>query len=397
MGIEEPERGIWRKEGGSISCSPLNPESRIPNPDQHFLDHAVRLAATGLGRTWPNPSVGCVLVRDGHILATARSADGGRPHAETQALAAAGNAARGATAYVSLEPCAHHGKTPPCAEALIKAGVARIIIAATDPDPRVSGKGIALLKQAGIAVELAHHAAAARDLRGFFSRVDHGIPYVAAKVASSLDGQIADTHGESQWITGGAARTHVHKLRSQFDAILTGIGTVLADDPQLTVRLPGIDCRHQPRIIADRRLRLPLNSNLVATAETQPVWLITGAEAVEQAASHATELREHGVVLHIMEDATLAPDAILRTLGAAGISRLLVEAGPHLTTAFLGAGAVDTLHWYRAPMLLGNAGMNAIRELDTSLGTAARFSLAESRTLAADRYDRYELKPCSQA
>lgn len=365
--------------------------------DQHFLDHAIRLGAQGMGRTWPNPSVGCVLVKNGHVLAAARSADGGRPHAETQALAAAGNAAKGATAYVSLEPCAHHGKTAPCAQALIDAGVKRVVIATIDPDPRVSGRGIAMLEKAGITVEKKESPVAARDLRGFFTRVHEGIPYVAAKIASSLDGHMADTHGESQWITSGAARTHAHSLRAQFDAILTGIGTVLADDPQLTVRLPGLDCRHQPRIVADRRLRLPLDSKLVKSAESHPVWVITSADAVEQAASHATELRERGVVLHIIEDTALSPATILKTLGDAGISRLLLEAGPHLTTAFAAAGAIDTLHWYRAPLLLGNAGMNAIGALDTSLGTAARGTLVESAQLGADRYDQYELKPCSQA
>lgn len=364
--------------------------------DQHFLDHAIRLGARGLGRTWPNPGVGCVLVKNGEVLAAARSADGGRPHAETEALRLVGDAARGTTAYVSLEPCAHHGKTGPCAQALIDAGIARVVIAAIDPDPRVSGRGIAMLEKAGIAVTQLLSPVAMRDLRGFFARTDRGVPYVAAKIASSLDGKIADAHGASQWITSGAARSHAHRLRSQFDAILTGIGTVLADDPELTVRLPGIDCRHMPRIVADRTLRLPLTSKLVKSADTQPVWLITSAEAVELAASHATDLRERGVVMHIVEDRALAPATLLAALGAAGISRLLLEAGPTLTTAFLAAGAVDTLHWYRAPLLLGQAGAAAIGTLDTTLGTAPRMQAVSACRLAADRYDCYEVYPCSQ-
>ncbi len=364
--------------------------------DAQFLAHAARMAARGLGRTAPNPSVGCVLVKNNEVIAAARTGDGGRPHAEAIALASAGTAAaRGATAYVTLEPCAHHGQTPPCAEALIAAGITRVVIGQTDPDPRVSGKGIAMLEAAGIIVEQKNMPVMAHD--GFFSRVQNGIPYVAAKIASSLDGQIADATGQSQWITSGAARSHAHRLRAQFDAILTGIGTALADDPELTVRLPGIDCRHQPRIIADRRLRLPLTSKLVKSAEAQPVWVVTSAEAVEQAASHATDLRERGVVLHIVEDNTLAPATILHTLGQAGITRLLVEAGPTLTTAFLAADAVDTLHWYRAPLLLGNAGTSAIAGLDTSLADAARFTHRESRALSTDRYDCYEIHACSQA
>lgn len=373
--------------------------------DLHFLAHAMRMAARGLGRTAPNPSVGCVLVKNNEAIAAARTGDGGRPHAETIALASAGAAARGATAYVTLEPCAHHGQTPPCAEALIKAGIARVVIAATDPDPRVSGKGIAMLRATGVEVVIRdssfEHAFSNHELRitnhGFIRRITRGIPYVAAKIASSLDGQIADRDGQSQWITSGAARSHAHRLRAQFDAILTGIGTVLADDPELTVRLPGIDCRHQPRIIADRRLRLPLTSKLVKSAETQPVWVITSAEAIEQNASHATDLRERGVVLHVVEDTALAPATLLKTLGDAGITRLLVEAGPTLTTAFLAADAVDTLHWYRAPLLLGNAGTSAIAGLDTSLAEAARFTLTDSRPLGTDRYDCYEIHACSQA
>lgn len=360
--------------------------------DAHFLSYAIRLGLRGLGRTWPNPSVGCVLVKDGQIIAAARTADGGRPHAETIALAQAGDAARGATAYVSLEPCAHHGKTPPCAQALIEAGIARVVIAAIDPDPRVSGQGIHRLRDAGIETLQLAAPDSASVHRGFFTRVQQHRPYVAMKLATSLDGYITDGAGNSQWITGTQARAHGHGLRNSVDAILTGIGTVLADDPQLTVRLPGLSHPRLVRIVADRQLQLPLTSKLVKTAEAQPVWVITSTAAIELGASHATDLRERGVNIIALEDSTLPPAAILTTLADAGITRLLVEAGATLSTAFLAANCVDTLHWYRAPILLGNTGKSAISSLDTLLKQAAHHQVAASLTLGDDRCDILELR-----
>ncbi|MES2984547.1 MAG: bifunctional diaminohydroxyphosphoribosylaminopyrimidine deaminase/5-amino-6-(5-phosphoribosylamino)uracil reductase RibD [Pseudomonadota bacterium] len=368
--------------------------------DIHFLHHAIRIGARGLGRTWPNPSVGCVLVKGDQILATARSGDGGRPHAEATALAIAGAQARGATAYVTLEPCAHHGKTPPCAQALIDAGVARVVYGCADPDPRVNGKGAAMLRAAGIAVDYHPIAAATHTHRGFIRRVTDGVPYVAMKIASSLDGQMADADGKSQWITGPSARRHGHALRSGFDAILTGIGTVLADDPALTARDGGAPNPYLVRVVADRQLRLPLRSQLVRTAEQQPTWVVTGAEAVERAASHATELREAGVKFLVLEETATADGAVpalLTRLAAEGINRLLVEAGPTLSTAFLDAGVVETLYWYRAPMLLGNAGKSAIAALHSRLDNAARALPAQHTMLGPDVCERYEFTPCSPA
>lgn len=357
--------------------------------DQQFLAHAVRIGARGLGRTWPNPSVGCVLVKEGAVLAAARTGDGGRPHAETQALALAGDA-RNATAYVSLEPCAHHGVTPPCAEALIQAGISRVVVGAVDPDPRVAGRGIAMLEAAGIQVDVTPSPAAAQDHRGFFKRLQQGLPYVAMKLASSLDGQTADHAGKSQWITGEAARTHGHSVRAHMDAIITGIGTVLADDPRLTARAGSLHDR-LVRVVCDRQLRLPLTSTLVKTAQQQPVWVITGAEAVEAAASHAVELREAGVKLVVLEDAALPPRIILETLAKEGITRALIEAGPGLSTAFLAAHLVDRLYWYRAPLLLGNDGQPAIRALGVQLDEATHGRLSHRLTLGKDQCDIYEL------
>lgn len=372
--------------------------SSLPEPgtwhlEPHFLLHAQRLAARGLGRTCPNPTVGCVIVKDGAIVGAARTADGGRPHAEALALTMAGEKARGATAYVTLEPCAHHGQTPPCAEALIRAGVARVVVGSIDPDPRVSGQGIAMLQAAGIEVQLTQHAPLTDLNRGFFRRIRHGLPHTALKLATSLDGCITDAAGRSQWITSPAARSHAHALRATFDCLITGIGTVLADDPQLSVRAP-----HRPhpgliRVVCDRRLRLPLPCQLVRTATRQPTWVITTAEAVEQAASHATELREAGVVVLAVDAVT--PDRVLRALAAAGITRALIEAGSTLSTAFLAENAVETLHWYRAPILLGNAGKSAVAVLDSSLETVARYALHASQKLGDNVYERYELKECS--
>jgi len=357
--------------------------------DNHFLLHAARLAARGLGRTWPNPTVGCLIVNNNAIIATARTADGGRPHAETQALAIAGDGARGATAYVSLEPCAHHGQTPPCTQALIDAGIVRVVIGEVDPDPRVNGRGIAMLRAAGVEVTLltTHHSLLTNINRGFFRRTEHNIPHVAMKLATSADHFMARNDGGGQWLTGEFARQHGHLLRSQFDCIVTGIGTVLADDPLLTVRPPVSPHPNLVRVVVDRQLRLPLTSRLVRIAHQFPLWLITTLEAVEQNASHATELREAGVKFLVVEDVTLSPHTILTTVAARGITRAFIEAGPSLSTSFLASGLVVTLHHYRAPMALGNAGQSPMNALNTSIANAAR---TQTRTLGEDVYERYE-------
>ena len=232
---------------------------------------ALSLARRGLGRVWPNPSVGCVIVdRDGHVAGRGRTRDGGRPHAETEALDQAGARARGATAYVSLEPCAHQGQTGPCAQALIDAGVTRVVSAIEDPDPRVAGRGHAMLAAAGVAVQanvLAGHAKALNE--GFFSRVVRGRPFVTLKLATTLDGKIALPSGESRWISGEASRSHAHLMRAQHDAIMVGIGSALADNPELTCRIPGHDHSRLVRIVADSKARLPGESNLASSAGKQ--------------------------------------------------------------------------------------------------------------------------------
>ncbi|MEM6480784.1 MAG: bifunctional diaminohydroxyphosphoribosylaminopyrimidine deaminase/5-amino-6-(5-phosphoribosylamino)uracil reductase RibD, partial [Pseudomonadota bacterium] len=247
--------------------------------DKRFLSLAIALSRRGLGRTWPNPAVGCVLVRDGRIVGRGATQPSGRPHAEQQALARAGAAARGATAYVSLEPCAHYGKTPPCAEALVTAGVVRVVAALQDPDPRVDGQGFDILRAAGVEVDSGlMQDEAAEVLGGFLSRHEKGRPQITLKLALSLDGRIATASGHSQWITGPSARRTVHALRARHDAVMVGAGTARADDPMLTIRDLGIS--HQPdRIVVSRRLDLPLSSNLARTARDVPVWLCCGPDA----------------------------------------------------------------------------------------------------------------------
>src|SRR5215218_7029847 len=252
----------------------------MADDDLNHMRAALALARRGVGSTWPNPSVGCVIVRDGpgggQVVGRGWTQPGGRPHAEAEALARAGEAARGATAYVTLEPCSHWGRTPPCCDALIAAGVARVVVATGDPDPRVDGRGLRQLREAGIAVEQGLLETEARAvIAGFVRRITRGLPLVTLKLATSLDGRIATATGESRWITGDAARRAAHGLRASHDAVLVGSGTVLADDPDLTCRNPGMARVPIARVVADTRLRTPLGSRLVRTAREAPTWIIT--------------------------------------------------------------------------------------------------------------------------
>src|SRR5471032_1389722 len=243
--------------------------------DRDHMRAAVALARRGLGSTWPNPSVGCVIVRDGRVVGRGTTAPGGRPHAEAVALAIAGDQANGATAYVTLEPCCHWGHSPPCTDALIAAGVARVVAAATDPDSRVNGQGMVRLRDAGIAVESGLlRDEALETLTGFNHRITLGRPMVTLKLASTLDGRIATRSGESQWITGTPARRLGHAMRGRHDAVMVGVGTVLADNPDLTCRIPGFRQTPNVRIVADSHLRTPLTSRLMITAAETPTWFL---------------------------------------------------------------------------------------------------------------------------
>ncbi len=327
--------------------------------DLAHMRAALALARRGLGACWPNPSVGCVIVRDGRVVGRGRTSPGGRPHGEPNALAMAGDLARGATAYVTLEPCCHHGRTPPCTDALIAAGIARVVIASRDVDPRVNGAGAGRLRAAGIEVLEAVLVAEADEVNaGFFTKVRAGRPLVTLKLASTLDGRIATSVGESRWITGAEARRAAHGLRGRADAIMVGAGTVMADDPDLTCRLPGMRATKLVRVVADSHLRMPLTSRLAASAKDSPTWIIArnGADPIRRRA-----LAGIGVTVIDVPGAAAGVDLkrALEALAERGITRLLVEGGGQLAGSLLRADLVDRLVWFHAPSVMGGDGWPA--------------------------------------
>jgi len=349
--------------------------------DETHMAHALRLAARGLGSVWPNPAVGCVILREGRVVGRGWTQPGGRPHAEARALAQAGAAARGAIAYVTLEPCAHHGKTPPCAEALVAAGVARVVTALTDPDPRVSGRGHAALWAAGIAVTEGVCEQAARALNaGFLKRVKLGLPLVTLKLATTLDGRIATGTGESRWITGAEARRAVHALRMANDAVMVGSGTAIADDPDLGVR--GLGAPRQPvRLLLDSGLRHSAQSRLGRIAATEPVWIIH-SDWADPAAWQRTGARLFalpGTADHLDLRAAMA------ALAAEGITRVFCEGGAGLAGALIRAGLVDDLVLFSAGRLIGEEGRAALGPLGIdALAKAPRLRLKEFRRIGGD-------------
>lgn len=359
--------------------------------DLRFMAHALGLARRGLGRVWPNPAVGCVLVAGERVIAEGWTQPGGRPHAEAVALGRAGAAARGATAYVSLEPCSHHGKTPPCADALVAAGVARVVVACGDPDPRVSGRGIARLREAGLAVTEGVMAAEALALNaGFFSRIARGRPWVTLKIATTLDGRIATAAGESQWITGARARAEGHRLRGEADAVLTGAGTLVADDPLLTARLPGYGDRQPVRIVVEGRAPVPETARIWKTSGDSPVWLISSRGD----AARESRLADFGVrVLNVAADPDGRPEiaGFLERLGAEGMTRVLVEAGSRLNAAMLKADCVDAIAWFRAGLVMGGDGLAGVGALDIrALSAAPRFRIVRRLPLDTDVLEDYQ-------
>jgi diaminohydroxyphosphoribosylaminopyrimidine deaminase/5-amino-6-(5-phosphoribosylamino)uracil reductase len=357
-----------------------------PDLDRNPMRAALALARRGLGAVWPNPAVGCVIIKDGRVVGRGWTQPGGRPHGETEALRRAGEAAHGATAYVSLEPCCHWGKTPPCVDALIAAGVRRVVVALEDPDPRVAGQGIARLRAAGLEVETGLCAEEAAEINdGFFCRLSLGRPLVTLKLATTLDGRIATRSGESQWITGPPARERAHALRAAHDAIMVGTGTVIADDPQLTCRLPGLSHRSPVRVVIDRHLRIPPTARLVREAGEDTTWILTKPSADP---ARRQELLDHGVTLidvNPSAEGAIGLNAALAVLGERGITRLLVEGGGRLAAALVRARLIDRIAWVHAPMLIGGDGVPAMADfgLDT-LTEAPRFERVSMEAVGDD-------------
>ncbi|HEV8310948.1 MAG TPA: bifunctional diaminohydroxyphosphoribosylaminopyrimidine deaminase/5-amino-6-(5-phosphoribosylamino)uracil reductase RibD [Methylomirabilota bacterium] len=349
--------------------------------DAGWMARALSLAERGLGLTSPNPAVGAVLVRDGTVVGEGWHRAAGGPHAEAAALVAAGEAARGATCYVTLEPCAHHGRTPPCADALIEAGVIRVVAACLDPNPLVDGRGLARLQAAGIEVAIGVGEPEARALnRAFFTFVTAGRPHVTLKSAMTLDGKIAAWDGASRWITGDAAREEAHRLRFRADAILVGIGTVLRDDPELTVRLPGAPAKEPYRVVADSRLRTPADARVLRAGDPSRTIVACGAPAPT---ARAAGLRATGArVLELPRDGRRVDlGALLRALGELGVVSVLAEGGAELGAGLCEAGLVDRVAFFVAPRLLGG------RTAPGPVGGAGR-ALKESVTLAGVTYRR---------
>jgi diaminohydroxyphosphoribosylaminopyrimidine deaminase / 5-amino-6-(5-phosphoribosylamino)uracil reductase len=320
-----------------------------------YMKLALRLAAKGAGWVSPNPLVGSVVVKDGQVVGKGYHRRAGLPHAEVEALRIAGEASRGADLYVTLEPCNHQGRTPPCTQAILAAGIRRVIIAARDPNPQVTGNGAEFLMAQGVEVSVGVLEAEARQLNeAWFHWVKTGRPWVMAKAACSLDGRIATATGESQWLTGEIARAFGHRLRHQVDAILVGVGTVLADNPQLTARLPRGRSHDPIRIVLDSRLRLPLNSKLVQLKSPAPTWVATTNHAPPDTVH---SLQEHGVQVMVLpaEDGRVSLPVLLQLLGERQVQSVLVEGGAETLGAFFDQSLVQKFNFFYAPKILGGA------------------------------------------
>jgi diaminohydroxyphosphoribosylaminopyrimidine deaminase/5-amino-6-(5-phosphoribosylamino)uracil reductase len=362
--------------------------------DLRFMQLALTLGKRGQGRTWPNPAVGAVIVKDGVIIGRGWTQPGGRPHAEPVALAQAGDAAHGATLYVTLEPCSHVGKSPPCADAIIAAGVARVVAAIEDPNPDVAGQGHARLRAAGIRVDVGLCAEqAARDHAGHFRRIRDKRPHVVLKLAVSPDDRIAAAGRKPVAVTGEMVRSRVHLLRAQCDAVLVGMGTVIADDPELTCRLPGMMKRSPVRVVLDRALRMSGNSRLVHSARTTPLWVMTSnlSEAPAAMALGAAGAQ----VLRVPTTTSPPPGldllAALQCLAEKGITRLLVEGGSKVASSFVAAGLVDEVWLFRGAKPIGDDGIAALDALPLSAITGSRdFVQRASETIENDILTIYE-------
>jgi diaminohydroxyphosphoribosylaminopyrimidine deaminase/5-amino-6-(5-phosphoribosylamino)uracil reductase len=362
-----------------------------PAADQHFMTLALALGRRGLGNTWPNPAVGAVIVKDGIVLGRGWTQPGGRPHAETQALKRAGNVAEGATIYVSLEPCSHKGKTPPCADAIIKAGIARVVSAMEDPNPEVAGQGHRRLTEKGIRVDVGLGAEQARRIHaGHVRRVTQGRPQVMLKLAVSADGKVGLAGRRPAAITGDAARDRVAQWRARSDAILVGIGTVLADNPALTCRLPGMFERSPVRVVLDSQLKLPIASHVMATVRETPTWVFASRSASEIAEQI---LQERGAKVFRVgqHKGRLDLKEVLAALAGEGVTRLLVEGGSTVAASFVEADLVDEAVLLRTEKTIGPDGIAALHGLPLeTLTDSDRLRLRASEQIGPDRADLFE-------
>jgi len=374
----------------SAAAAPATTAPATAALDLRFMQLALSLGRRGLGRTSPNPAVGAVVVKEGLIVGRGWTQPGGRPHAETEALKRAGKEAKGATLYVTLEPCSHQGKTPPCIDAIIRSGIARVVSALEDPNPEVAGQGYAKLRERGIAVDTGLEAeAAARQHAGHIRRMRDGRPQVLLKLAASADGKAGLLGRKPAGITGEAARARVHQMRAESDAILVGIGTVLSDDPHLTCRLPGMIGWSPVRVILDARLRIPLATSIVGTARETPTWVFTTPNASPVAEDI---LKAKGVEVFRVDgkDGRLDLNAVLKALAGRGITRLMVEGGPTVAAAFIKADLVDEAALFRSPKPLGE-GIDLLEGLPlTALTKSPKLKPAVSETVGGDTLETFE-------
>jgi diaminohydroxyphosphoribosylaminopyrimidine deaminase / 5-amino-6-(5-phosphoribosylamino)uracil reductase len=376
-----------------MSEQPASATAASAAADERFMALALALGRRGLGLTYPNPAVGAVIVKDGVILARGWTQEGGRPHAEIEALRRAKkeaqNALAGATLYVTLEPCSHQGKTPPCADAIIKAGIARVVSALEDPNPEVAGRGHERLRAKGIAVEVGLGAEEARRAHaGHILRITESRPHVLLKLAISADGKVALAGRKPVAITGVAAQARVFQMRAMRDAIMIGIGTVLSDNPQLTCRLPGMEARSPVRVVLDAQLRIPLATAVVATARETPTWVIAARKASKLAAQI---LEQKGCKVFRVDDENgkLDLDAVLKTLADQGITRLMVEGGPTLAASFVAADRVDEAALIYSEKLIGEDGIAPLEGMPLDVLTS-RLHVAGSEQVGADTLETFE-------
>ncbi|AMN42183.1 bifunctional diaminohydroxyphosphoribosylaminopyrimidine deaminase/5-amino-6-(5-phosphoribosylamino)uracil reductase RibD [Rhodoplanes sp. Z2-YC6860] len=375
----------------SAAETPAVATAAASSDDWRFMQLALALGRRGLGRTWPNPAVGAVVVKDGVIVGRGWTQPGGRPHAETEALKRAGRDAKGATMYVTLEPCSHHGKTPPCADAIIRAGVARVVSALEDVNPQVAGQGYAKLRERGIVVDTGLGREEARhDHAGHSRRMRDGRPHVLLKLAASSDGKAGLPGRKPVAITGEAARQRVHLMRAEADAILVGIGTVLADDPHLTCRLPGMFELSPVRVVLDAKLRIPLSTAIVGTARDVPVWVFgaTGASPIAE-----DILKAKGVEVFRVDatDGRLDLHQVVKALAERGITRLMVEGGPIVAASFLAADLVDEAALFRSPNEIGPTGIDVLEGMPLgALTQSAQLTRVATEAVGDDTLTKYE-------